>query len=217
MCYNIYMNKQQVAIIVSLLLAGYVVFCGVGYLIGRGMAPAPAPVAVPTSTPKPTAAPYGRVTSFAEPIAPFIVDAGDYPAEAEAYLAGVDDAMRQVYSICQDADALLADEQLSIAEFHDGRVDLYLRLNTVMAESVDPLSPPPELHDMHQDFRKALQWLGSSIVNHPAPDEYYRFDDPYISLSGDEPLDCAGWHAGAVQLLESAWEARQTYLEKRGK
>jgi hypothetical protein len=212
------MTKQQVAILTTLLLAGYVVFCGIGYLIGRGTVPAPVPVAMtahrPTSTPRPATTPYGRVTSFARPIAPFVATGSDYPAEAADYLTGVDDTMREVYTICQEADALLADEQLSIAEFHDGRTDLYLQLNAVIAESVDPLTPPPELHGMYQDFREALQWLGSSIVNHPAPDEAYLFDEPYVSLGGDEPLDCAGWHAGAVQLLESAWEARQAYLEE---
>lgn len=38
------------------------------------------------------------------------------------------------------------------------------------------------------------------------------FDEPYVSLSGDEPLDCAGQLARAVQLLELAWEIRQAYL-----
>jgi hypothetical protein len=207
------MTKQQIVVIVSLLLAGYLVFCGIGYLVGRGSSPAPALVAASTPTPKPASKPYGRVASFADPIAPFVSPGGDYPNEAEAYLTGIDDAMRQVYAICQEADALLADKQLSIAGFHDGRTDLYLQLDTVMAESVDSLAPLPELHGMHQDFRKALQWLSSSILNHPAPDEYYRFDESYITLDTDEYiLDCAGQLAEAVQLLESAWEARQTYL-----
>jgi len=212
------MTKQQVTILVSLLLAGYAVFCGVGYLIGRSTAPTPASIAVstsrPTSTPKPASKPYGRVTSFAEPIAPFVAPGGDYPDEAEAYLNGIDDAMRQVYAICQEADALLADEQLSISEFHARRIELSVQMNMLIMEKLDTLSPPPKLHDMHQDVRRALQWLSSSIDNHPAPDEAYVFDEPYVSLSGDDPLDCAGMLAEAIQLLESAWEARQAYLEQ---
>jgi hypothetical protein len=111
-------------------------------------------------------------------------------------------------------DTLLADEQLSIAEFRDRKIDLSMQVNMTVMETLDGLSPPPELHEMHQDVRKALQWVSSSISNHPAPDEAYMFDKPYISLSGDEPLDCAGQLAEAVRLLELAWEVRQIYLEK---
>jgi len=46
------MTKQQIAILAGLLLAGYIVFCAFGYLIGRATAPAQAPIA--ETVPQPT-------------------------------------------------------------------------------------------------------------------------------------------------------------------
>ena len=53
------LTRQQLAILGGLLLVGYLVFCGFGYMIGRGTAPAqapapPQPAHVEMTTPAPT-------------------------------------------------------------------------------------------------------------------------------------------------------------------
>jgi hypothetical protein len=60
-------TRQQMAILGGLILVGYLAFCGFGYMIGRGTAPAQAPPQVPAVTNAPTTEERAKPTATQVP------------------------------------------------------------------------------------------------------------------------------------------------------